>query len=203
MFFTGNNRFSTGYQSPPRPPSTRLPWVAAVSRRDDDDHNMILSGAGSTLTTRPLGLKDGVHLNPLGSWRPLSTSIIGCFRYSEGNSSDSAPTAHSPPARANERMQGSARAKSTSGGSEICANLLGFMLIVALPPAVSNRPARPTQLSSYSPPGGSPVPSTSTSSATTRRNCASSCSKTSGMKAGAPDAGESTTRTTSVAPSSA
>ena len=60
--FSTENRFSTGYQSPPRPPSQRLPRVAAGSQHDDDDHNMILSGAGSTLTTRPLGLKDGVHL---------------------------------------------------------------------------------------------------------------------------------------------
>ncbi len=60
--FSTENRFSTGYQSPPRPPSQRLPRVAAGSQHDDDDHNMILSGAGSSLTTRPLGLKDGVHL---------------------------------------------------------------------------------------------------------------------------------------------
>jgi hypothetical protein len=61
----GYNRIFTGFQSPPRPPSQRLPWVAAGPQHDDDDYNTNLSGAGSTLTTRPSGLKDGVHLTAL------------------------------------------------------------------------------------------------------------------------------------------
>ena len=65
MGSTEHNSASTGCQSPPRPPSRRLPAVApGVSYRTDTDvFNPVKNRAGSTLAEPHFGPKDGVHLS--------------------------------------------------------------------------------------------------------------------------------------------
>ena len=48
----------TGFRSPPRPPSRRLPSVASGENHYDDDFSL---WAGSTLTTPVFGPNSGVH----------------------------------------------------------------------------------------------------------------------------------------------
>lgn len=59
---TGKHRLSTAFQSPPSPPSRRLPSVAPGERHDDDYFSDNLRRTGSTLADPYLGLKDRVHL---------------------------------------------------------------------------------------------------------------------------------------------
>jgi len=64
MISTGNNMQSTGFQSPPGPPSRRLPSVASGERLYDD-YSIFYSKtrAGSSLTEPHFGPDNGVHLN--------------------------------------------------------------------------------------------------------------------------------------------
>ena len=65
MISTGNNMQSTGFQSPPGPPSRRLPSVASGERLYDD-YSIFYSKtrAGSSLTEPHFGPDNGVHLTP-------------------------------------------------------------------------------------------------------------------------------------------
>jgi len=58
MMSTGFNMQSTGSQSPPGPPSRRLPSVASGERHYDGYFSL---WAGSTLTTPVFGPNNGVH----------------------------------------------------------------------------------------------------------------------------------------------
>jgi hypothetical protein len=70
MLSTRTNRLSTMYQSPPRPPSRRLPSVA--SGENHDVGFVFLGKAGSTLTDPHFGLDNGVHLTPRSTKRRLT-----------------------------------------------------------------------------------------------------------------------------------
>ena len=60
MFSTGFNMQFTSCQSPPRPPSRRLPSVASGERHYD---HYLFFWAGSTLTSPVFGPNNGVHRN--------------------------------------------------------------------------------------------------------------------------------------------
>ena len=59
---TANIGSSTGYQSLPGPSAQECRDRALDPLHDMDDNPNVLSGVGSTLTARPSGPKDGVHL---------------------------------------------------------------------------------------------------------------------------------------------
>ena len=62
---TANIGSSTGYQSLPGPSAQECRDRALDPLHDMDDNPNVLSGVGSTLTARPSGPKDGVHLGEL------------------------------------------------------------------------------------------------------------------------------------------
>ena len=70
MLSTATNRLSTSCQSPPRPPSRRLPSVASGEQHYDEYEDLFdpFSKAGWFLADPDFGLKNGVHLNAL--WVP-------------------------------------------------------------------------------------------------------------------------------------
>jgi hypothetical protein len=78
MIYTGNNMQSTGFQSPPGPPSRRLPSVASGERLYDD-YSIFYSKtrAGSSLTEPHFGPDNGVHLRILLSTRLKSAMFLG------------------------------------------------------------------------------------------------------------------------------
>jgi len=62
MFSTEFNMQATGFQSPPGPPSRRLPAVTSGERHYDEFSCFNLkTRAGSTLTTPVFGPNNGVH----------------------------------------------------------------------------------------------------------------------------------------------
>ena len=69
MMSTEKNRLSTACQSPPRPPSRRLPLVASGERHDDYDE--IFNWSGYTLTVPHFGTTNGVHLYHMSLSPPL------------------------------------------------------------------------------------------------------------------------------------
>jgi len=71
MLSTEFNMQSTVFQSPPGPPSRRLPSVASGERHYDD---CFFHWAGSTLTTPVFGTNNGVHDIPSSS--PTNRTII-------------------------------------------------------------------------------------------------------------------------------
>ena len=66
MLFTETNMQFTGFQSPPGPPSRRLPSVAPGERHDDDYFSFWAGNPLSTLTKHVFGPDNGVHFKGYG-----------------------------------------------------------------------------------------------------------------------------------------
>ncbi len=63
MLSTGTNTQFTGFQSPPGPPSRRLPSVASGEMHYDDYPFSFWAGTPFTTLTKPVfGPNNGVHL---------------------------------------------------------------------------------------------------------------------------------------------